>query len=156
MKIEHGPNDFYQIYGPPSKVVFWIKYDVPDTYRFWDGEETYGKAAWYLHHKYLLDVIRLAYTCVPHVDYSALSIEEQIRIAQAKQTWKTSPYEGPFLKKETLETAYAVLHLLPTAPLAIVEAVWRKLAQLHHPDQGGDAELFKKYNEAYRKIKGRV
>jgi len=48
---------------------------------------------------------------------------------------------------------YAVLHLLPTAPMAIIEAVWRALARLHHPDVGGDEELFKRLSAAYRRIK---
>lgn len=48
---------------------------------------------------------------------------------------------------------FAILHLRRDAPMVIVEAVWRKLAQLHHPDHGGDAAEYKRYNAAYQRIK---
>jgi len=37
-----------------------------------------------------------------------------------------------------LTEAYATLHLLPSAPPELVTAAYRALAQLHHPDRGGD------------------
>jgi len=49
---------------------------------------------------------------------------------------------------------WSVLHLQPGAPVAIVDAVWRALAKIHHPDHGGDAETFKRINAAYQRIKG--
>ena len=49
---------------------------------------------------------------------------------------------------------YAILHLRSDAPMVIVEAVWRALAKLHHPDRGGDEETFKRINAAYQRIKG--
>ena len=48
---------------------------------------------------------------------------------------------------------YEIFHLLPTAPMAIVDSVWRYFAQKYHPDKGGDAEIFKEYNAAYQRIK---
>jgi hypothetical protein len=49
---------------------------------------------------------------------------------------------------------YATLYLLPSAPPSIVDVVWRTLARMHHPDRGGDEEIFKRLNVAYQKIKG--
>lgn len=47
---------------------------------------------------------------------------------------------------------YAVLHLRPTAPPAIIKAVWREMAKIYHPDRGGDVEAFKRAKAAYDKI----
>ncbi len=47
---------------------------------------------------------------------------------------------------------YAVLHLLPTAPPAIIKAAWRELAKLLHPDHGGNSEQFRRAKEAYEMI----
>ena len=48
---------------------------------------------------------------------------------------------------------YATLYLLPTAPVAIVEAVWKALVKIHHPDVGGDTERFKSLLDAYTRVK---
>lgn len=50
------------------------------------------------------------------------------------------------------EDPYAVLHLRPTAPPAIIRAVWRELAKTLHPDHGGDVEAFKRVKAAYDKL----
>lgn len=47
---------------------------------------------------------------------------------------------------------WAVLHLRPGAPQAIIKAVWRELAKTLHPDRGGDPEQFKRASEAYEKL----
>ena len=38
------------------------------------------------------------------------------------------------------------------APLAKIRAAYKKMAKLYHPDVGGDAEKFKKLNEAHKKM----
>lgn len=47
---------------------------------------------------------------------------------------------------------YAVLHLRPTAPPAIIKAAWRELAKLLHPDHGGNPEEFLRAKEAYETL----
>jgi len=49
---------------------------------------------------------------------------------------------------------YAILYLRSDAPMPIVDAVWRTLAKLHHPDVGGEEETFKRVLAAYNRIKG--
>lgn len=44
---------------------------------------------------------------------------------------------------------WKVLDLRPTKDKQQIERTWRKLASLHHPDHGGDAEKFKLIREAY-------
>jgi DnaJ-class molecular chaperone len=51
-----------------------------------------------------------------------------------------------------LANAYATLWLRPGAPEAVVKAAFHSLAQIHHPDAGGDAEFMARINEAYATI----
>lgn len=48
--------------------------------------------------------------------------------------------------------AYAALFLLPTAPKAVVKAAYRALAQLNHPDLGGDTSAMQRINAAYKQL----
>lgn len=52
----------------------------------------------------------------------------------------------------TDDDPYAVLHLRPDAPPAIIKAVWRELAKSLHPDRGGDKEAFLRAKSAYDKL----
>ncbi len=47
---------------------------------------------------------------------------------------------------------YTALHLLPSAPAELVKAAYRTLAQIHHPDRGGDTEAMQRINDAYRRL----
>lgn len=44
--------------------------------------------------------------------------------------------------------ALAILHLRASAPLPVIDAAWKALVRVHHPDVGGDAELCKMINAA--------
>jgi len=63
---------------------------------------------------------------------------------QAPWTW-APPSSG-------VHGAYAALHLLPTAPPALVKAAYRTLATLHHPDRGGDTATMQRVNAAYAQL----
>ena len=52
----------------------------------------------------------------------------------------------------TEEDPWAVLHLRPGAPQAIIKAVWRVLAAELHPDRGGDQAQFVRAKTAYEKL----
>jgi hypothetical protein len=45
--------------------------------------------------------------------------------------------------------AFAVLHLLPSAPLPVIKAAFRALATLYHPDHGGSHDAMLRINAAY-------
>jgi hypothetical protein len=49
---------------------------------------------------------------------------------------------------------YALLGLKPGAPAADVRRNFRRLARQHHPDHGGEAEIFAALQAAYRRITG--
>jgi len=131
----------------------WLKYDVPQEYRYYDNEEEPGY--WYIHKKHMLGAVELAYKQTGHVDYSALRDYLQMEIAEAKVNWTVNSQQRTktIVPSLTLHEAYQTLHLDSNAPDSIVSVVWRHLAYEEHPDRGGDAELFRKYSEAYQQIK---
>ena len=47
---------------------------------------------------------------------------------------------------------YKVLGVDPQTSQDVIKKAFRKLSLKHHPDRGGDAEEFKKINEAYSTI----
>ena len=154
MIVTPGPGDFFRLNRLPGSLRSWIQYDVPQEYRYYDKEEDIGH--WYIHRKHLLSVIELAYKRSGHVDYSSLDDYIQIEVAKVKEGWRVNKQKtrGTQSKSSSLilRDAYATLHLLPSASPRIVSAVWRCLAKENHPDRGGDAELFRKYSEAYGEI----
>ncbi len=48
---------------------------------------------------------------------------------------------------------YEVLGIRPDTPETVMEASYKALAKVHHPDKGGDPEQFKELNDAYERIK---
>lgn len=53
----------------------------------------------------------------------------------------------------SLESAYAVLGLPPTASIEEVERNYRNLAKVFHPDKGGYTEAMRFLNQAYEMVK---
>jgi len=87
------------------------------------------------------------------------SIERLQRWADAwtsQQEWDAPRRNGQQRRSERhqdapaapLTEAYATLHLLPSAPPELVTAAYRTLAQLHHPDRGGDTGAMSAINQA--------
>ncbi len=65
------------------------------------------------------------------------------------QQWHSErPQDAPEAPSASLTSAYGVLHLLPSAPPELVTVAYRTLAQLHHPDRGGDAAAMVRLNQA--------
>lgn len=53
---------------------------------------------------------------------------------------------------EITEDDWFVLGLRPGASLRQVKDAYRRLVKTHHPDAGGDPEVFKRIQEAYERI----
>ncbi len=51
------------------------------------------------------------------------------------------------------DPVFAALHLLPNAPPELVEAAYRVLARLMHPDLGGDGERMAELNRAVAELR---
>jgi len=61
-----------------------------------------------------------------------------------------------FPAQEVAGDHYAILHLLPGAPLEVVRASYKALSKIHHPDHGGDGEVMTRVNVAYKAIMGEI
>jgi hypothetical protein len=53
------------------------------------------------------------------------------------------------------DLAFRELHLMPTAPVELVEASYCCLARLHHPDRGGSDARMRRLNEAVEVLRER-
>ena len=51
-----------------------------------------------------------------------------------------------------MEKYYLILEIKPGATKEEIKKSFRRLAHIHHPDKGGDAEIFKKMSEAYNEL----
>jgi hypothetical protein len=61
---------------------------------------------------------------------------------------------GPFHRASTTRAeAYSALHLLPTAPPALVQSAYRILAKEAHPDRGGTVQDMQILNSAMEVIR---
>lgn len=58
-------------------------------------------------------------------------------------------YTGVARIGDPVEQAYATLWLRSGAPEPVVRAAYRALAQMYHPDIGGDTALMARINAAY-------
>lgn len=61
-----------------------------------------------------------------------------------------------FPAQDVSASAYAKLYLLDGAPLEVVRAAYKALAQKYHPDKGGDVEVMSTLNVAYKEILGEL
>jgi len=113
----------------------------PFSYRRFDSDTK----QWSVHVSKIALVVAYAKTQFDTIDYSALPGDVQIEIA-ARASGRVK--KGPSVQS----SPYDVLHLLPSAPFEVVKAAYKALALLHHPDRGGDEEVFKEINAAYEII----
>jgi len=69
--------------------------------------------------------------------------------ADPEAEWTPPP---PPRQKPKAVDPYQVLHLRETAPPELVKVAYRCLAQIHHPDHGGDTDVMQRINDAYRRL----
>jgi hypothetical protein len=56
-------------------------------------------------------------------------------------------------KREEILDAYDILGASADDPIDLINDLYRKKSMYYHPDKGGDAEKFKRLNQAYETIK---
>ena len=75
----------------------------------------------------------------------------------AQVQWIGEAYEDPESEwtpptKPKAVDPYVTLHLLPSAPPELIRAAFKCLAQIHHPDKGGETEVMQRINDAYKQL----
>lgn len=114
-------------------IVDSLKSLIPVGYRAWDPDAH----CWTVEEPYVDQAIGILRQV-----HKAVRIDDQ-RIPRAGAT----SGEG---------NSYATLHLLPTAPKELVDAAYRCLARLYHPDTGGNTTKMQALNLAYEHLKQQV
>lgn len=117
-----------------------LKYRIKASHRRYDSEDK----CWYVKEVAITTLVRLGDTYFDRIVYKELPVYLQIKIADRKNIQLSKAVSG--------QTAYQVLHLQESAPLEVVKAAYKALAHIHHPDKGGETEMFTQINEAYEKI----
>jgi DnaJ domain len=73
--------------------------------------------------------------------------------AREREKRETHPYDDIFLKsKATLEIAYRILGIEKGMMLQDIKKLFRKMSMQHHPDRGGDEQLYKRIVAAWSYI----
>jgi len=81
-------------------------------------------------------------------------VNERLTWSNDDDDWDDDePSTPPPLRKT--DPSYATLHLLPSAPPELVDAAYRCLARLHHPDTGGSTTTMQRLNAAHGALKTR-
>lgn len=115
-----------------------IKAEVPASCRAFDPKTK----VWTVREPFLMAAVALIYDAYPDV-----VIDD---VARAQSSWQSSGKRSAHTDPD-----YSALHLLPTAPLPLVDAAYKCLARLHHPDAGGDTSAMQQLNAARDAIRAR-
>lgn len=150
----HG--GWFEATGVTGKCLSFVTQQIPARERYYVQSQN----KWIIRDEHLLTVARLGFLQDGNLHYEGLPIKIRTILQQVQETWKkedakyTNAFRPtPVTPPVSVASAYVTLHLQPDAPFDIVEATWRYLARKHHPDKGGDANLFMMYHEAYKSIK---
>jgi len=117
-----------------ARLIDLLKSEIPIYARSYDPDEK----AWTIKSAYAARAVDLLLRCFP---------DAQI---ERPGTW---PGSTP---QPSATRPFAVLHLLPSAPPELIDAAYRTLARLHHPDVSGDPEAMRALNDARDALKDLV
>ena len=150
MKVVPKDEKYIHVFSSHQSVVEYIKLIIPQNKRLFDS----STGCWVVHNKYTLPIVQLGYTKEGYVDYSSLPESIQIQIASEKKNWTRSSSRAKVFSSggDVKTSAYATLFLQPDAPQCVVKAAYRALSKEHHPDRGGDEEIFKQITKAYEDL----
>jgi len=130
MKVVRVADNFCELSLVPTKVGNFVRFEIPSDYRY------YKKHNWFVHLTHLRAVLDYATKfCGVEVDLRRLP-------ATIRNTLDVTEEGDP----------YSVLHIRPSAPLAVVKAAYRALCKEHHPDRGGSTELYIAVDKAYQQV----
>jgi len=139
--------EFYFPYH--SKFVQYLQYKLPKDQRKYNP----NRRLWTVSTRSLTRVVRYGSWCFDRLCADDLP-EKWKRILKKEVAWGKMPNNFDQLDTTGANSdLYAILHLLPTAPISLVEKTFKHLATLYHPDHGGDENDFRRIREAYDGIR---
>lgn len=144
-----------------------IKTIIPRTYR------SYDKGMWFVDPSYYGAVIALLEAFWGSTFIDSVGGVAEPQSSSWKEPWdvwrnskdkqfqrerKSADSGWDIIGSKPSPSAYATLYVTQDAPRQVIEAAFRVLAKLHHPDSGGDTETMSRINQAFQELKkkGRV
>lgn len=122
--------------------VDWVKSEVVINCRRWDKEND----VWVISYSYEDDLI-----------VECFKLFHEVKKIGKRSAKKTEPqFSRSRQTPMDARTAYDVFHLQPSAPPELINAAYRVMAKLYHPDVYGEPDAtdqMKKINDAYEKIR---
>lgn len=122
-----------------DQIRYYIK---PIEYRVYENN------LWRVHWTKLPELVQLAKRYYSHVDWSSLPEELQVFIVSGKMP--TEIQSPPTASEEDI---YKTLYVTSDAPMEIIKYAYKILANIYHPDKGGDLTKMTAINLAYNQIK---
>jgi hypothetical protein len=139
--LEPAPGGWHLRFHSPDEEWFCEALErikaLPMKERAWKQAMYQGRGAWWLSRRALAEV-------GPYfANYQAM-------LAQVGEGTFRNSWDSPLLViPPQVLAAFAMLSLLPSAPLCVVQASYRALAKGTHPDYGGSEVKMKRLNAAY-------
>jgi len=81
------------------------------------------------------------------------AVYPEITVVTERLHWGDNEPKPPPIRKT--DPSFAALHLLPSAPPELIDAAYRCLARLNHPDTGGSTATMQRLNAAHDTLKAR-
>ena len=137
-----------------------LKETVPWRYRSYDGDSK----TWTIEEPYTDEALALALDYYDELEevYTEAAVQREIARAFKTHTCQTTATPSSHGTDECLRRVrhlhqeHAALYLLPGAPWSVVQAAYRALAMLVHPDRGGSHQTMVDVNRAYETLQKRV
>ncbi len=145
MKLGASTTAFFPITRMCKNTANYVRTGIKVDHRY------YKDYMWFVHKSEITKLIKLAKQYDNTVDFTAAPDDLRKEIEEALKHWQYTSYKTKAKQHQT--DSYAVLFLLPTAPMAIVEAVWKGVIKAYHPDVGGNSDDFIRMKHAYETIK---
>ena len=90
--------------------------------------------------------------CFLLLDRLRVAEQQGVQYEGLSHTTDLAASSGESSRKQNILDAYDILGVSPDDPTEMIKDVFRKKSMYYHPDKGGDAEKFKRLNNAYEAV----
>jgi len=148
LQLKYDPDSsFIELQFPRNeRFNHFVRYGIrPTAYRRWNGR------CWEIHRNRLFVAVSMGKKYFDQVDWS--SLPEGLQIALVRFLEKHNRPGAVSLVEEP-QDPHEVLFVLPEAPWEVIQAAYKALALLQHPDRpGGTKEQFQRLSAAYETLR---
>lgn len=132
-----------------QRLVSELKNGVPARHRTYNPDDK----SWIVYQPFVQFSSDLVRSYYPNVSITDREFRDHPRRQQRDYRRSETFFTPPPPKADD---AWMVMHLQPTAPKELIEAAYKVLARLNHPDAGGTHEAMIRLNEARDTLNQRI